>query len=240
MVFKKDGSLLTRFSDRAEYPSWEENESLNGMYVDPSRATLATRYETQLILLPDEYKLQVVLSDGTKFGRAEIALTVDNYDGKELAISKVAIYKQIQDVSTSPVQLPGYRTTELPGNYVPLVSRNVEFKPTGNTRFKKGETLYTYFEVYEPSLAGQSPATVEIQMRVVDLKTGKVESDSQPISATPYVKPGSPVIAIGRGIDISKLPKGSYRLDCPGNRFGRKKYSLAHGKLHGRVSFGEG
>jgi hypothetical protein len=142
---------------------------------------------------------------------------VDNYDGKELAISKVAICKQIQDVSTespeSPVQLPGYRTTELRGNYVPLVSRNVEFKPTGNTRFKKGETLYTYFEVYEPSLAGQSPATVEIQMRVVDLKTGKVENGSQPISATPYVKPGSPVIAIGRGIDISKLPKGLYRLD---------------------------
>ena len=93
----------------------------------------------------------------------------------------------------------------------------MEFKPTANTRFKKGETLYTYFEVYEPLLAEQSQATVQIKMRVVDLKTGDVMSDSQRISTTPYVKAGSPVIPIGRGIDISKLPKGSYRLDVQAN-----------------------
>ena len=59
----------------------------------------------------------------------------------------------------------------------------------------------------------QSPTTMQIQMRIVDVKTGEVKSDSQPVDATPYVKAGSPVIPIGRGIDISKLPKGSYRLD---------------------------
>jgi hypothetical protein len=89
----------------------------------------------------------------------------------------------------------------------------MEFKPTGNTRFKNGETLYTYFEVYEPLLWGQSPATVQIQIRIVDLKTGEVRSDSQPISAMPYLKEGSPVMPIGRGIDIRELPIGSYRLD---------------------------
>jgi hypothetical protein len=217
MVFKKDGSRVMRFSDLEEYASWEENEAINGHYVDPDPSKIATRYETQLILPTGEYDLQVVLSDGTNFGRAEIPLTVDTYDRTGLAISNLALCKQIQDVSTyspkSPVQLPGYRTTKLSGNYVPLVSKDVEFKPTSNTRFKKGETLYAYFEVYEPLLAGKSPPTVQIQMRVVDVKTGELKSDSQPISATSYLKAGSPVIPIGRGIDISKLPKGSYRLE---------------------------
>jgi hypothetical protein len=50
-------------------------------------------------------------------------------------------------------------------------------------------------------------------MRIIDLKTGEVLSDSQPVSATPYMKAGSSVIPVGRGMDIGKLPIGSYRLD---------------------------
>jgi len=210
MVFKKDGSLVTRFSDLAEYPSEEENRALNGVYVgNPNPATIATRYETQLILPPGEYDLRVVLSDGTRFGRAEIPLTVDSYDENELAISKVALCKQIQDADAYSAKLRGAWTAKLLGSYVPLVSRDIEFKPTASTRFKKRETLYTFFQIYEPL----PEATVQIQMRIVDLKTSEVKSDPESISATSYMKPGSSVIPIGRGMDISKFPNGSYRLD---------------------------
>jgi hypothetical protein len=211
ILLKKDGSLATRFSDLYEHNS--TNQDSNGVHWDD----ILTRYETQFNLPPGDYDLRAVLSDGTRFGRAEIPTTVDAYDRKELAISAVTLCKKIQDASaySSPTRakLPGTWTAKMPGNYLPLVSKDMEFKPTANTRFKKGETLYTYFEVYEPSLGGQSPATVQIQVRIVDLRTGEVKSDSQPISATPYLKEGSPVIPIGRGIDISKLPNGSYRLD---------------------------
>jgi len=94
------------------------------------------------------------------------------------------------------------------------VSQDVEFKPSGNTQFKKDGTLYTYFEVYERLLdEGQSPAAVQIQMRIVDLKTGEIQSVPQPLSAAPYIKAGSSIIPIGRGMDISKMPIGSCRLD---------------------------
>ena len=213
-VFKKDGSLITRFSDF--FDSAEPGHGFNGRYGAPHSNDALTRYERQFIVPPGEYDLRVVLSDGTKFGRAEIPLTVDSYDGKELAISAISLCKQVEDVSAYSPQhhpkLPGAWTAKLPGNYVPLVSNDIEFKPTGNTRFKKGETLYTYFEVYDPLLGVGPQATVEIQIRIVDLKTGELKSDSQHISATPYVKAGNPVITIGRGIDISRLPKGSYRL----------------------------
>jgi hypothetical protein len=214
MVFSKEGKLVTRFSDLAERQGTAERD-LRDWPTRPysdlyEKGEVETRYETQITLPPGEYDLRVVLGDGKTFGRAETPLTVGVFNRKELAISAVSLCKQIDDVSAYS---SGAWTAKHPANYVPLVSNDMEFKPTGKTRFKNGETLYTYFEVYEPSLGGQSPATVEIQMRIIDLKTGEVKSDSQPISATPYLKEGSSVIPIGRGIDISKLPNGSYRLD---------------------------
>lgn len=212
IVFGKDGRLVTRFSDLAD----REGVSNRPKSTDlPNVIGDEDRYETQLSLSPGEYNLRIAVSDGQSFGRAEIPLTVDAFDPKELAISSVSLCKRIDDVSASghASVLPGAWTARLPGNYVPLVSDGVEFKPTANTRFKKGETLYIYFQVYEPLLAGPTSATAQIKVRVVDLKTGEVDSDSQPISAMPYVIAGSPVIPIGRGIDISKLPRGLYRLE---------------------------
>jgi hypothetical protein len=50
-------------------------------------------------------------------------------------------------------------------------------------------------------------------MRIFDSRTGEVIGDSQLVSVTPYIKAGSSIIPVGRGMDISKLPIGSYRLD---------------------------
>jgi hypothetical protein len=217
IVSGKGGSLVTRFSDVCEIDDLcRHNSTVEGFGV-PQWDHVLTRYETQLILPPGEYDLRVVLSDGTRFGRAQTSLAVDAFDGKELAISAVSLCKQIQDVSAyssrNPARLPGVWVAKLPRNYVPLVSDDIEFKPTGNTRFKKNETLYTYFEVYEPLLVAEPSTTVDFRVHIIDLKTGEVRSDSPTVSATPYVKAGSSVIPIGRRTNIRNLPKGSYRLD---------------------------
>jgi len=220
MVFNKEGSLVTRFSDLADregvsdrdWPNWPGHTKARGEMRE-----VENRYETQVTLPPGRYDLRVVLGDGNRFGRAEIPFTVDALDAKELAISAVSLCKQIDDVSASSSgrasTLAGAWTAKLSGNYAPLVSDDIEFKPTGDTRFKKDDTLYTYFEVYEPLLAAEPSPTVDFRVRIVDLKTGEVRSDSPPVSAAPYVKAGSPVIPIGRRTNISNLPKGSYRLD---------------------------
>lgn len=216
IVSKYDGNLVTRFSDLREFIGDEKDKSLRES-LSYGINMRVTRYERQLSVPPGEYVLRVDLSDGTKFGRAEVPMTVEPYDRKALGMSEVSLCKRIQDASGySPqyqAQLPGTWTGEPPGSYVPLISKDIEFKPSAETRFKKGENLYTYFEVYEPSLLTQPPAIVKIQMRILDQKTGQLMSDSQPIDATPYLRAGSPVIPIGREIDIGELPKGSYRLD---------------------------
>jgi hypothetical protein len=217
LIFKKDGTPATRFSDLAGGADVREREWGKLPSSETKHDSKWTHYEIQLNLPAGAYGLSVVLGNGTRFGHAEIPLTVDRYDSNELIISGVSLCKRISDVaansSLDTPNLPGAWGQKLLGDYKPLVSRGVEFEPTGNTRFKKGGNLYTYFEIYEQMLEGQSSATVQIQMRIVDLKTGETKSDSQPISAAPYMKVGSSVIPVGRGLDISKLPIGSYRLE---------------------------
>jgi hypothetical protein len=217
LIFKKDGTPVTRFSDLAGSADARDSEwaklPSSGTYL----GSKWTHYEIQLNLPAGTYNLQVVLGDGTRFGHAEIPLTVDGYDRNELTISGVSLCKRISDVaansSLDTPNLPGAWGQRLLGDYKALVSRGVEFEPTGNTRLKKGGKLYTYFEIYEPLVEGQSLAAVQFRMRIVDVKTGELRADSQPISATPYIEDGSSIIPVGRGMEISKLPPGSYRLD---------------------------
>jgi len=230
MVLKKDGSLATRFSDVADKEGVSDREfaqigSQLGLGRDPSPPE--HRYDAQVNLPPGEYDVRIALGDGTRFGRAEIPLTIDGYDKNAIAISAVSLCKQISDVSSNARKLPGAWKAKLPGNYVPLVSNDTEFKPTSNTRFIAGETMYVYFEIYEPLIEADRKPTVNFEIRIVDLKTGELKSDPQPISATPYLKAGSSIIPIGRGIDISKVPKGSYPARRSGNRLDRKKHGTA-------------
>ena len=52
------------------------------MYGDNLSDFTLTRYETQLTLPPGEYQLQVIVSDGKKFGRSQTPMTVDSLDKK--------------------------------------------------------------------------------------------------------------------------------------------------------------
>jgi hypothetical protein len=197
-------------------------------------AVIPDRYQAQVKLAPRDYHVKVVLSDGEKFGRAVIPLTIDAYDGKQLAISSVMLCKRYRDAHVAAVERAA---ANFAPQYVPLVSKGIEFTPAGDTRFKKGEPLIPYFEVYEPLLAagsGQSPGmpasagmttqkseggnpparvTVEAHIRILDAKTGAVVKDFPPVDATPYENPGSTTIPIAREIPFDQLPKGAYCLE---------------------------
>jgi len=220
-VLASDGNQVARFSDLSDRDGIPDRIAYRDQQNDDFLSEVietATRYERQITLPAGEYRLRVVLSDGKIFGRVETSITVEGYDEKELAISPISLCKQIVDISEylphRAHDTPGTAALQQFGDYQPLTSNNIEFKPTGDTRFKNGQTLYAYFEIFELLLEKQPSANVQVQIRVVDAKTGKVQSDDASIDATPYLKPQSPVIPIGRGIDISKLPKGTYRLEA--------------------------
>jgi hypothetical protein len=211
-TYAKDGSRPDGFSDYdccdfryGAVPDWFV---LRG----PFRANILNtpaRYERQIYLPPGEYDLRVVLSDGENFGRAEVPISVKGRGIRGLALSDIALSKRFREASAKSQD----DSAKPAGSYVPLVSKGVEVTPTADTRFHKGDIFYFYFEVYEPPHTEWPKPIVEANLRIVDAKTGAIVKASEPLDAASYVIPGNPIIPIGAGTDISKLPLGSYRLE---------------------------
>lgn len=169
---------------------------------------MPTRYETQLDVPPGEYTLQVVLSDGWNVGRAESTLTIDAYNGKQLALSSIVLCKRLRDANVATKE---NEAANFAPQYVPLVSKGIEFVPAGDTLFEQAEPLYAYFEVDQPPSA-QPAQKVTVNMRILNANSGAVLGNFAPLDASPYQAAGSQVLRIARTIPVRQLPKGSYRL----------------------------
>lgn len=181
-------------------------------------AWLPTRYETQVDIPPGEYNLQVIISDESKFGRVEMPLTIEPYDGQELALSSVTLCKRLRDAAVAAKEDAAANFTP---QHVPLVSKGIQFIPAGDTSFSKGDPLFAYFELYEPSLAQHPGTTATVDIRVLNASTGQVKEEFAPVNAAPYEQPGSTVLRVARTIPFSQLAKGAYVLqvrasDSPG------------------------
>ncbi len=185
------------------------------------------RYESQVEIPPGRYRLQVGLMDGKKFGRATVSVTVPSYHGGQLSISGIVLARRFRDMRTAPPESPsssgGYfpdipmklagSPIALPENYTPLVSDGVEITPAANTRFRKNSPFCFFFQIYEPLRPKQPQPKVEAVLRIVSANTGKVVKQIKPVDAAPYTRVGNSIIPIGRRIDVSSLPSGSYRLE---------------------------
>ncbi len=169
--------------------------------------TLPARYETQIDLEPGEYDLRVVLSDGSKFGRAKAHLLIEPYDREHLSMSSVVLCRRFRIASVATQEAAA---ANLAPQYVPLVSKGLQFTPSAETQFRKGKPLIAYFEVYEPLLATQPKAKVQAHMRIVSTKTGRIAEDFAPFDVSSYERPGSTMIPVSQEI---KVPKGEYRLE---------------------------
>jgi hypothetical protein len=166
--------------------------------------------KTQIDLPAGNYDLEVVLNDGWNFGRAEIPLTVEPHDGRQLALSSVALCKNLRSAAVASQEAA---QANFAPQYVPLVSKDIQFTPAGDATFAKGEPLFAYFEVYEPSLAGNPALSVSVHMTLYDAATSKAVASFAPLDAAPYERAGGSVLRIARRIPLDQLPKGAYRLE---------------------------
>jgi len=172
---------------------------------------MPTRYKTQMDLPPGEYKLEVALSDGWNLGLAEMPLTVAPYDRKGLALSSVAVCERLRDAGVAAKEAT---TANFAPQYVPLVSKGIEFGLAGDASFGKDSALFAYFEVYEPS--SQDPATsVTMQMRILDSGTNAVKAEFAPVNVSPYRESdnGLSRLRVAQKIPLRELPHGTYRLE---------------------------
>jgi hypothetical protein len=223
MIYNHDGTLAARLSDFAccDYGNDIKKPTQNegpAVHSEQGRAVIPDRFETQIELAPGTYELRAIFSDGENFGRKFIPLTVDSYEAKQLALSQIALAKRVHKLSAAQSPDPAPKQ---PGSFAPLISKGVEFTPTTDPHFQKDELLCAYFEVNDPQRPSDAATSVKVHLRIVDATTGKVKLDFEPVSAAAYIMPGSSLIPIARGIDLSTLADGPYRLEVQATAAGQ-------------------
>jgi len=196
------GAVAARFSDSAIVPGdlpWSQK----------AIADLPREYETQIDLAPGRYELRIVLGDGANFGRVVLPVTIEAYDGNELALSSLFLFQRLSVASVAKQEAA---KVNLAPEYMPLVSEDNEVTPTTDPTFKPKKVVPVYFEVYEPVLALQPELRVQVRMRFVDPK-GEAKVNLPWFDATPYRRPGKDTFAIIKFIYSDLLIKGEYLLE---------------------------
>lgn len=234
MVYRRDGSLATRFSDFACCTPYStafvfgtrgltvngftglikqsgSSSGLVSMYLSSvEHGILPTRYETSLNVPPGEYDLRIVLSDGESFGRAEKHVKIESHDREGLSLSSIILCNRYRDAHVAGVETS---VANFVPQYVPMVSKGIHLAPAGDSDFKTGEPLIPYFEIYRREADGTSTTQIQVHLRIIDANNGRTVKDFPAVDAGPYVQPGRTIIPIAREVPVAELPRGEYRLE---------------------------
>jgi VWFA-related protein len=188
-----DGAAGARFSDTltldfgdAEMQKWKQRP---------------LHYEKEFKIAPGQYKFTVVFSSGGEsFGKLEQPLIVEPYQPGQLALSGLALGKEVHKAGDAGAALFEERTA--------LIIGDKQLTPTGSNIFTKPEQAFCYFEVYTPDPSNPS----SIDARILDGKTGDVRWDGGSMKLNPPAA-GKSAIPLGLGLPLAPLAAGSYRLE---------------------------
>ncbi len=202
LAYKLDGTVAARFSDSLSL-NFEDKKELEEFNSKPFH------YDTQFDVASGHYNLKVVFNPqgAESFGKLELPLVIDPYDGKQFSMSAVALSKNVHPVSQMGMTLDA----TLLEDRTPLVTQGLQLIPSGSNQFKKTDRAALYVEIYAPALAGPNPPKVGVKMTVVDRKTGEKKIDSGGMAAD--AKAGSPLVPLGLKLPVADLAPGSYRLE---------------------------
>ncbi len=199
---RSDGSEVARFSDTVHLEF--EKQQLAEFNKEPFH------YENQFDIAPGQYRLTVVFSSGAQsLGKLEAPLAIDSYDGKQLALSSLALSKEFRPLSETQGELDA----DLMEGRTPLVIKGMQVIPAADHHFKKTDSVMLYVEVYEPLLTSTNPPKLGMEMKILDVKTGHAQVDVGITDTQGLIKVGNPVVPVGLKIPVEKLAPGSYRLE---------------------------
>jgi VWFA-related protein len=202
IAYGEDNSVAARFSDTVKLDM--EKKELKAF----SKGSFT--YQNTFNIAPGKYQLKIVLAaGGQKFGKYELPLAIDPYDGNQFRISSVALSNQMQPVS----QLTAGMQAALLEERTPLIVRGVEIAPSSNNHFSRQEKVGLYVEVYEPLMQDPNPPRVGILFNLIDAKTSQPVFKSNTILVNAFAEQGNPVIPVGIFVPVDKLAPGEYRLE---------------------------
>jgi hypothetical protein len=216
IAYKGDGSVGARFSDTVKL-DFDDKKQIEEFEKKPMH------YDNQFDVATGKYSFKVVFrAGGEDFGKMERPLDVAEYDGKKFSISGIAMSTDIHKVDQVEA---GLDQLLLEGR-TPLIAAGMQITPTGNSAFKKNETVVCYTEVYEPANVDNPPSKIGVQLRVLDAKTGEQKVDSGLVEMTKYAQAGNPVVPVGLRVPVDQLAPGTYKLELTGRN--EKGASASH------------
>jgi VWFA-related protein len=199
IAYTPEGGVGRRFSDAVEFdlPSKKEVEQFkqHPYYYENDFGAPAGQYHLKLVFSPDR----------DNFGKVEAPLVIEPWDGKQFALSGVALSKESRTVSGTPQP-----DSMLVADHMPLISRGLQFIQTSNSRYRKTDPAMLYVEIYEPLLRNPDPPKVLIQLMILDRKSGAIKLDSGRLDMTNRILPGNPVVPVGLKVPIDSLTPGAY------------------------------
>ncbi len=211
VAYKPDGSVAARFSDTVKL-DFDTQKQADDFLKAPYH------YENQFHIGPGTYNFRVAFSSESSgpqgFGKVDMPLVVDPWDGKTLGESGLALSRDTHPVADLAA---GLDSSLLEGQKS-LIAKGTEAIPTGTSQFQKGEPAFVYFEAYEPLLtAAAKPDAplppVAARIRVLDRATGQQKVDGGVKSVGSFMHPGNPVVPVISALPTAGLPAGAYRLE---------------------------
>ncbi len=207
IAYRDDGSVAARFSDNRKIDLDKKaiKEFTKGSF----------NYANTFEIASGKYNLKIVLASGDQsFGKYELPLVIDPYDGKQFQLSGLALTNNTRPVS----QMGEGLDTALLEDRTPLVARTsngqaVELIPSSNNRFMRDQKLGFYAEVYEPGMASSMPPRIGILYNILDRKTNQSVDASNTILVNDFAQKGNPVIPVGLVVPTDKLQPGQYRIE---------------------------
>jgi VWFA-related protein len=202
IAYRTDGTVASRFSDEISM-DYEKDDWQKFMQAP-------MRYQNQFSIAPGQYKLDVVLSGGgQKFGKYEVPLAIEPYDGTTFSLSGVAMSNQMRRISDTESDLDA----DLLADRLPMIVQGVELTPSGSNHFKKTERVVLYAQIYDPHLVDANPPAVGCEYVVIDQKTGKKVLSTGGIPVANFEQKGNPVVPLALKVPIDTFPAGDYRLE---------------------------
>jgi hypothetical protein len=191
-----DGTVAARFSDIVRR-SFNTRQELDQWKQTP------LHYEKEFRIVPGQYRLTVVFSSGgANFGRVEAPLTVEPYERGQLAISGLALSKEVKPAADLGLE------ASLIDEGTPLVAGIMQVIPTGSNAFRASAPAFCYFEVYTSG----ATESATVGLRILDARTGAQKWDGGSAKIEPPA-PGKFTIPVGLSVPVLSLATGSYRLE---------------------------
>jgi hypothetical protein len=203
IAYREDGSVGARFSDTVKL-DLEDKRAVEEFRKKPMH------YDTQFDLASGQYTFKLVLAPAGSqdFGKIERPLAVEPFDGKQFAMSGVALSLHAQKVTDVDAGMDALLTE----GRTPLIAQNYQFTPTGESRFKTKDQVMLYLELYEPANAAANPPQLRVRLTIFDSKTGQTKTDGS-LEVTRFATAGNPMVAVPLQIPVAELGAGAYRCE---------------------------